>query len=286
MCMTVLHGRREGAEQAVEGALVELARVDRIMSIYRAESQVAVLNREGVLKNPDGYLVEVLEAAQEMSRRTAGAFDVTVQPLWEVYAAASKAGKLPEAAAVTVAVAKVDWRKVEVAAERVALKGTGMGITLNGIAPGYAADRVMAALRGFGVEHAMVNTGEIGTIGRKEDGSAWTVGVQHPRRADAFVAVAKLEGRCMATSGDYETSFSADHGYNHIFDPATGRSPEGFSSVTVVASTGTEADALSTAVFVLGYEKGLKLIESTKGAAALFVLKDGRVLATDGFPRA
>ncbi len=283
--MRVLHRRRETAERAIGAAFEELGRVDRIMSLYRQESQVSVLNREGVLEDPDSRLVEVLEAAREMSKRTEGAFDVTVQPLWEVYAAAKKEGRLPEEGALREAKAKVDWRKVEGSTRRVVLKGKGMAITLNGIAQGYAADRVMAALRGYGVEDALVNTGEVGAMGRKEDGSGWTVGVQHPRRADAFVAVAKLEDRFLATSGDYATAFSEDWSEHHVFDPSTGKSPREFSSVSVLAKTGMEADAFSTAVFVLGYERGMKMVKETDGVEALFVLKDGRVVATGGFPR-
>ena len=284
--ITALHERREVAERAIDAAVAELRRIDQIMSIYRAESQVSILNRTGILSNPDQRLLEVLQAAQEISQQTGGAFDVTVQPLWEVYAAAAREEKLPESVLVEAAVRKVNWKNLQILADRVELKPMGTAITLNGIAQGYAADRVVAVLRQHGIEHAMVNTGELGALGRREDGMPWNVAIQHPRRADAYVALAKLDGRYMATSGDYETSFTDDHAYNHIFDPATGKSPVTFSSVTVVAETGMAADALSTAIFVLGYEKGLKLLGNTKGAEGLFVLKDGRVVATAGFPQA
>jgi thiamine biosynthesis lipoprotein len=228
--------------------------------------------------------VAVLRHAQFTSRRTGGAFDVTVQPLWQVYAEAQHAGCLPDAAAVEAARQKVDWRRVLISPERVELCGKGTLVTLNGIAQGFAADCVMAVLRRHGIRHALVNTGEIGTLGRRNDGQQWTVGIQHPRSRDAYIALARLEGRFMATSGDYETTLSEDRVYNHIFDPASGRSPQAFSSVTVIANRGTEADALSTAVFVLGQEKGLRLIENTPGAEALLVLKNGRTLSTSGFP--
>jgi thiamine biosynthesis lipoprotein len=130
------------------------------------------------------------------------------------------------------------------------------------------------------VAQALVDTGELGGYGKP-----WTVGVQHPREPEAYVDLAKLDGRCMATSGDYATSFSPDRAANHIFDPRTGRSPRHFSSVTVVAPTGMAADALSTAIFVVGLERGLELARAS-GAEALFVLKDGRAMATRGFPHA
>jgi thiamine biosynthesis lipoprotein len=93
-----------------------------------------------------------------------------------------------------------------------------------------------------------------------------------------------LQGRCLATSGDYATAFSDDFRLNHLFDPRTGRSPESLASVSIAAPTGMAADALSTAVFVLGPRRGLALVDSTPGADALFVLKNGRMLKTEGFP--
>jgi len=160
-----------------------------------------------------------------------------------------------------------------------------MAVTLNGIAQGYAADRALAALRAHGVEHALVDTGEIGTLGRKSGREPWTVGIQHPRRLDAYVQLAKLDGGFLATSGDYETTFTPDYVHHHIFDPKTGRSPETLCSVTVLARTGTEADGLATALFVLGVERGFKLLRRFAGAEAMAVRKDGAVLATRGFPR-
>ena len=282
--ITALHPSGEVAQRAVNSALAELQTVEDVMSIYRPQSQLAVLNRRRVLRRPHLYLLEVLRQSEALSRRTGGAFDITVQPLWDLYAEAKRAGQAPEAAAIRATQTKVDWRRVEVSPQQVLLHGDGTAVTLNGIAQGFAADRAMAALRRHGVRHALVNTGEIGTLGGKTPADAWTLGIQHPRRADAYVALARLAGRCLATSGDYATSFSHDRRSHHVFDPRTGRSPGAFSSVSVVAASALRADALSTAVFVLGLEKGLELVQSTPTADALFVLKDGRTLATEGFP--
>ncbi|MEE8450889.1 MAG: FAD:protein FMN transferase [Thermoguttaceae bacterium] len=288
--MTALHADRATAQRAVARAMDELRLVERLMSLYRPQSQLARLNRDGVLSDPHPYLVEVLHAAQNMSGRTGGAFDITVQPLWKCYETAAKADGMPKPDDLAGALQKVDWRQVEISTRRVRLRGKGTAVTLNGIAQGFAADRAVAVLTRHGIEHALVDTGEIGTLGTKEqDGSheerAWTVGIQHPRRDDAYLGLAKLEGRCLATSGDYATTFSPDCRDNHLFDPRTGRSPVAFSSVSVAAATAMQADALSTALFVLGPERGLKLVQSTPKADALFVLKDGRTRATEGFPQ-
>ncbi len=281
--MTVFHEHGEAAESALDAAFAELDLVEEVMSLYRPDSQLCRLNREHALDDPHPYLVRVLEESQLLAERSGGAFDITVQPLWSVYSSAHKAGRSPEAAELAAARAKVDWRRLEVSPGRVRLE-PGMAVTLNGIAQGFAADRALAALRRHGIEHALVDAGELGAVGDKPSGEPWTAGIQHPRVEDAYVAVARLDGRCLATSGDYATSFAADRGDNHIFDPRTGRSPTELASVSVLAESGLLADGLSTALFVLGLERGVALIEATPQADALFVLKDGRTLATKGFP--
>ena len=160
----------------------------------------------------------------------------------------------------------------------------GTKITFNGIAQGYATEHARAVLASQGISHAMVDVGELAAMGDKPPGEPWKVGIQHPRQEDAYVWVAGLKDRALATSGDYETRFSEDRRFNHIFDPATGRSPTEFASVSIAAPKASQADGLSTAVFVLGYEKGLKLVSRTPGADVLFVFKDGRVVATPEFP--
>ncbi len=282
--MVALHRDLVVGERALDAAFAELARVERVMSIYLPGSEVSRLNSAGVLEDPDPYLVDILGHAAEMSARSGGAFDITVQPLWELYAAAQRVGGLPTATAIDETRERVDWRGVDYSPTEVRLRNPRMGITLNGIAQGFAADRAMEALKRHGIEHALVNAGEVSALGRKDGGIPWVVGVQHPRKADAYFGLVALDGRCMSTSGDYETSFSADLGSNHIFDPSTGRSPESLSSVTVVAPDAVTADALSTAIFTMGPERGLELAGTMPKTDVFLVTKDQQTLATRSFP--
>jgi len=282
--IVVLHENRAVGELALDAAFGELTRVENVMSIYLPQSQVSQLNAEGILKSPDPYLVQILEQANSMSEQSAGAFDITVQPLWMLYFAMQKEGKLPSSAAVAEILPQVDWRGVSVSATEVRLRNKAMAITLNGIAQGFAADRAMEALKRHGIQHALVNAGEISSFGKKASGEPWVVGIQHPRKKDAYLGLAGLDGRCLSTSGDYETTFTPDFSRNHIFDPATGNSPEAFSSVTVIAPDATTADAMSTAIFVLGAERGLELAAKTPDIDVLLVMKDQRMMATPGFP--
>jgi thiamine biosynthesis lipoprotein len=281
--MQALHADQNIAQVALDDAFAELELVEELMSIYRPHSQLSSLNRAGVLDDPHPYFVEVLEASRDMSLRSGGAFDITVQPLWGLFASRRKSGTLPDESAIDQVRRRVDWRRVEISPRRIRLLGEGTCITLNGIAQGYAADRAMAALRKRGIERALIDSGEVGSLGRNGQGQPWTVGIQHPRVTDAFLSLTRLAGRCLATSGDYATPFSDDFRWHHIFDPHTGRSPTELASVSIAAPTAMQADALSTAVFVLGTELGSELVRSIPDADALFVWKDGRTLATDGF---
>ncbi len=284
--MAVLHRKPGSAAAALDAAFAELEHVEELMSLYRPHSALCRLNRTGELREPHPYMVSVLTQAQAISAASGGAFDVTVQPLWELYAAAHKDGRLPELRDVEATRRLVGWQRLDVDAKRIRFASPGMAVTLNGIAQGFAADRALAALRRHGVAGALVNTGELGSLGRKADGSAWKVGIQHPRVEDAYIDLAQLDGRCLSTSGDYATAFSADRSYNHIFDPRTGSSPPHYSSVSVVAASAMEADALSTALFVLPPPAGDALLKAHAGVEALFVTKSGTVRATRGFPSA
>jgi thiamine biosynthesis lipoprotein len=281
--LTVLHEDASVAERAIDAAFAEIERIEAVLSLYRPESQICQLNREGVLDHPDTRLIEVLREAAAIAEKSGGAFDITVQPLWSLNAEAQKIGRVPMEIEVSAAREKVDWRRVQFAENRVSFSEKGTEITLNGIAQGYAADRARRVLREHGIEHALIDAGELGALGRDADNDAWQVGVQHPRLADAYAAVARLEGRCLATSGDYETSFSADFSRHHIFDPKTGISPGELASVSVLAASAMRADALSTTLMVLGAEAGAALLSQFPGGDALFILKDGRHFATAGF---
>ena len=278
------HHLPDAASGAIDKAFAELELIEGLMSIYRSDSQLSELNRAGHVESPHPYLVEVLRHALAVSHQTRGAFDITVQPLWEVFAAAATRQALPPPSAVAAARRQVDWTNVDIQTNCVRLRRPSTAITLNGIAQGFATDRGMAALRDAGIVHALINAGEHASLGESDRGDDWTIGIQHPRHEDAYVALADLGGRCLATSGDYATTFSPDKAYNHIFDPRTGYSPTELASVSVLAPSAMQADALSTSLFVLGPDRGIELVSQLPNTDALFVLKDGSTIITPGFP--
>jgi thiamine biosynthesis lipoprotein len=274
--LTVLHADAGLAQAAMADALAQVQAVDRLMSLLRDDSQVVRLNRDGVLVAPDARLLEVLAQARQLSQLSGGAFDVTVQPLWRLYADAQARGRLPSPQAVATTRALVDWRGLELSPQRVLLHRPGMAITLNGLAQGYAVDVALQTLRAHGIQQALLDTGEFGCLGAKAGGEPWRLGVKDPREPDRLAARLRMDGRALSTSGDYESLFSADFVHHHIFDPATGDSPPELAAVSVLAPSGLLADGLSTAFMVMGSQPALALARRLPAVDLLLIAKDGR----------
>jgi thiamine biosynthesis lipoprotein len=178
----------------------------------------------------------------------------------------------------------LDRIEIDSATGTVRLSEPGMALDLGGIAKGYALDRARLVIENFGVKAALVNAGgDILAVGEKAPGKPWRVGVQDPRRGNAMVAVASVKDKIVVTSGDYERFFVKNgKRYHHILDPRTGYPATGLRSVTIVATDGLTADALATAVLVLGPDEGLKLVESIQGIEALLIDSAGRVRLSSG----
>ncbi|WP_343733370.1 FAD:protein FMN transferase [Duganella sp.] len=282
--ISVAHADAALAQRAIAEALQAARAVDSLMSIYHPASQVHQLNRDGVLRKPDGRLIEVLTMATHLSDISGGAFDVTTQPLWRLYTEAAREGKLPEDAELRRARKLVDWKQLAFDGDHVRFLRPGMALTLNGLAQGYAADQALAALQAHGVRHALLDTGEFTARGQKPGRQPWVLGVRDPRHPDALVTTLNAQGCSVATSGDYECAFTPDFRHHHIFDPASGDSPTELASVTVVAPTAMEADGLSTAFMVMGWVRAQTLAAQLQAVDLMVVDKQGRSRRTAGFP--
>ena len=281
---TVVHDDERQAELAIEDAFAAARVVDRLMSIYSPDSQVFQLNRDGVLARPDPHLLLVLEQARQLSIMSGGAFDITVQPLWRAFSDAQAGAGLPSQQQRLEALARVGWRGLEFDREQVRFGRPGMALTLNGLAQGYAADLALAAVRARGVGHALLDTGEFIAQGGRTQQQPWTLGIRDPRDAAALAATLRIDGRSVATSGDYESAFSADLMHHHIFDPVLGDSPPELASVTVLAPSGLLADGLSTAFMAMGARKARALAARMPAVDLMMIDKKGRVWSSPGFP--
>jgi FAD:protein FMN transferase len=268
--------------ETVRSTLGRMEALERVLSRHQADSELSRLNREGVLPAASADLSAVLNLAGDISRRTEGAFDITVLPLLQLYGR----DRLPARDELSRCLALVDYRGIERQGPGLALARSGMGITLDGIAKGYIVDQGVAALRQNGFDNVYVEAGgDLMVSGAKPAGQPWRIGVRQPRpEADWHMPViATTAPLAIATSGDYMQAFTDDLRHHHILDPRTGMSSPELASSTVTAPAAALADALATAAMVLGPERALAVIETFDGCEGLFVGKDLRRYRTSGF---
>jgi thiamine biosynthesis lipoprotein len=269
------------AEQALDMAVADIRLVEAQMSLFNPASALSQLNRQGELRQPHPLLVQVLTLAQKVARRSHGAFDVTVQPLWRVYEQAQQQNRLPTADEVTAAQAHTGWQALRVQPDVIRFTRPHMAVTLNGIAQGFAADVVKARWQAMGIQHGLINTGEWSALGSAQGGEPWHLGIADPRDVAKLIRAIALSGKCVATSADNQTFFSPDFKHHHIFDPHTGYSPADVASVTVLADSAALADALTKVIFVAGKAHALQAAKAW-GVDVLLVDKAGQWLASPG----
>lgn len=231
---------------------------------------------------------EVVSEAVRYSRLTDGAFDVTVQPLVSLWGIGTESPGIPNEEAIAEALASVDHRRVSLDPrdQSIFLEGEAMGIDVGGIAKGYAADEARRILLEEGIESALLDFGgNILTIGTKPDGSAWRIGIQVPDASrGAFIGIVEVVDKAVVTSGTYERYFVEDGvRYHHILDTTTGYPVRnGLDSVTILTDESMRADALSTAVFAMGLEAGMRFVETQPDIEAIFVTSEGNLHLTPG----
>jgi thiamine biosynthesis lipoprotein len=267
---------RARAARILSAAVREIARLEKLFTLYHGDSALVRLNRNGLLSDPPFDLVRLLAEARNFSELTAGAFDVTVQPIWQAYAAhfftpgADPAG--PPADVVRRATDLVDYRAIEVEPGTIRLTRPGMALSLNGIAPGYMTDRIVELLKNEGLEHALVDLGEIRVIGLRADREPWRARIRDPFDGGRLAMAVPLADQALATSGAYGFRFDRNGCFHHIFDPSSGGCPHAYASVSVLAPTATAADALATACYLMPLDM-LALTLRAGGATRALVMR-------------
>ena len=244
------HSNEDQLEQALNHAVSAIRQVEADMSLFNSDSAVSRLNRDGKLSQPSAQLLSVLSLSRYVSARSQGAFDVTVQPLWQLWSQVQASEQLPRQKQLEIKRQLVNWRALEVSPDMIRLNTKGMGVSLNGIAQGYAADLVRAVLQSHGVLHALIDTGETAVLGDAPGAKPWRFSLESAANAQSMQTVISADSRAMATSSDSHTSFTADHLHHHIFNPHTGDSPRHWSSATVIAPSCALADALTKVFFM------------------------------------
>ncbi len=281
--IVLYHQDRNAAERVIGLCVYEIERLENEFSLYRPQSALSRLNRTGELRLPSHDMVRLLADSRRFSELTGGAFDITVQPLWALYAnhfanpGADPAG--PDHQAIESVLQRVDYKAVAVDKHSVSLGRPGMALTLNGIAQGYITDRVADLLRAHGIEQVLIDLGEIRGLGDGGDGRPWRVGVGDPGGGTKIIETLEITDQAVATSAGAGTPFDPDGRHHHLFDPRHGESARRYASVTVIAPTATRADALSTAFSSLAPAEARRIAAASGGEArALLITADGRRL--------
>ena len=249
--MILVHPDEALAGKLIRLAVDEIDRLENIFSLFRPHSEISRLNRDGQLQAPSPDLLSLLATARHVSELTGGAFDVTVQPLWRLYAdhfgrpEADRNG--PRAAMVDATQHLVDYAAIDVTSSMIRFARPGMAITLNGIAQGYVTDRIADLLRAHSIEQTLIDLGEARAVGTRPDGLPWRIGIAgHERRGPI-----ELADRAIATSSPAGTVFDQTGRFHHLFDPATGRPSQAEGQISVMARRAAIADALSTALAIM-----------------------------------
>ncbi|WP_177178002.1 FAD:protein FMN transferase [Citreimonas salinaria] len=276
--LRLYHPDRPTAEAAIARCVAEIGRLERIFSLYRPGSAVSRLNRDGALSSPPFDLVRLLDTAGQIHRSTGGVFDMSVQPLWQLYSAhfAQDPDRtdLPAPKAHAAALALVGQARVTVAPGRIAFDRPGMALTPNGIAQGYVTDRIAELLREAGFSDVLVDLGEARALGRHPGGTPWRAALADPG-GGAPQRTVELVDSALATSAPGGFAFDRAGRVHHIFDPRTGTPTEGRASVSVVAPEATLADALSTAFMQMSTAQIRRTLAAHDGVRVHVLNRDG-----------
>ena len=277
--ITIYSEDKAVAEKALSAAFDRMEEIAGVASIYDEDSQAFKLNQNGYLDNPALDLVRLIRLSIEYGKISDGYFDITVQPLLELWSGGLwKESQEEQQKIVDETLALIGSGKIDITGERIALQSEGMKITLGAITKGYAVDEALKVLEDIGIEHALIAAaGDISSLGTKPNGEPWNISLVNPDDTTDSLATFTFARKSISTSGNYERYFSPDKKAHHIIDPKTGFSAGGLISVTIIAGSSTQADALATSVFVMGPEAGMRLVESLDDVEC-FIVDNERII--------
>jgi len=285
------------AQTAVDEAIEEIRRIDDLLSTGNPDSEISLLNRNGEGRmSEEGYTL--VKRAVEIGDMTDGAMDITIYPLMKLWGFAGGECHVPSDEDIASTLENVDYRRIHTEDDgesggRVQL-GEGQEIDLGGIAKGYTSSRIMDIFSKYDLVAGAVSLGgNVQFYGAKADGSSYRCAIKDPNNPDdsnCMLGVLEAEDTAIITSGGYERNFMdkvTGNFYHHIMDPKTGRSADGgLISVTIVSKDGTLADALSTAVYVMGTDEGIRLWREHRDVFDMILMDDARtVYVTDGISK-
>ncbi len=285
--ITVVAGDFIQASQNINLAIIEITRIEKLISSWDANSQTSAINRKAGIDpvKVDIELFGLIERAISISELTDGAFDITYASMDRIWKFDGSMNEMPTEKRIKTSIALVGYENIVLNKEdtTVFLKKEGMKIGFGAIGKGYAADMAKKRLKQNGVTAGIINaSGDMNTWGKQPDGKEWRVAITNPMDKNKAFALLPIVDGAVVTSGDYE-KYALINGkrYSHIIDPKTGYPSSGIISVTVFASQAELADALATAVFVMGIDVGLNLINQLPKTECIIIDDKGKINTSD-----
>ncbi len=254
----------------------ELIRLDSLLNRFSETSLVSELNRTLRVKAPKD-IIRLFLLSDSVSRITGGLFDISIAPLLELWGFYEHEFKNPDTVKITLVKRLIDYRRIKIEKDSIIIR-EGMKIDLGAIAQGYAADRVAMILKEHDIKSALINIGgEIVGIGQSPQKRRWRIGIRNPR-AEGIIEKVEVENAALSTSGDYEKYFIIeDQRYPHIINPKTGFPALNFVSVTIFTDNAAYADAMATAVAIMGPDKGVKFLDSLGIRGIIYYEENGQL---------
>ena len=285
---TYMHLRAYGSnsETALEFAIDEILHLEDLLSVTNENSDISAINNSGGnVVSVDNDTAKIIEKAIEVGNQTNGALDITVYPVLKEWGFTTDNYKIPDSEILDILLENVDYHKIKLNGNRITVPES-FQLDLGALAKGYTSDKVMAILRNNGIDSAVVSLGgNVQTLGRKPDGSLWKVAVINPFYPDSTMGILQVADKAVITSGNYERYFISENGkrYHHIIDPSNGYpANNGLVSVTIIGGGGIMCDALSTALFVLGYEKAVNYWQKNEDFDMILVTEHNEIFITEG----
>lgn len=262
--ITIYHSSEKEAHKILTKSVEELTGLENLFSLYKDSSQLSLLNKKGYLENPHPEMVNIFNLSKKYSEMTNGAFDVTVQPLWNIYNKSfTDLGKPPLNTQISNALKLVDWKSIKVEKTKISYEIEGMSSTLNGIAQGYITDKIAESLINSGISNTLVQLGEYRGVGDHPEGRPWRLLISNPEHTNSIGEV-EFTDAAVATSAGLGTPFDLSGKYHHIFNPESGYNDNEYLQVSVISKTAAEADALATAFLIMNPKKSEALAKNLK----------------------
>ncbi len=275
------HNDKVEANRIIRSAVNIIRDMEKIFSLYDETSSLTKLNKDGVIYDPSKSLVELITEANYISNITSGAFDITVQPLWDYYKQVfrkQRGGSKKNQVELDNIRDLIGYKKISFSHEKISFDQKNMAVTLNGIAQGYVTDRVAGYFKSESMTSVLIDIGEYRTLGPQADGMPWRIALADPIHMGAYTKILEIKEGAVATSSGSGDIFEPTGEYHHLFDPYTGKSSHRYSSVTVTAPKASTADALSTAFYSMSLADIKGCLSKMSNITAMITLNDGKLV--------